>query len=324
MGTMIKRSITKHIDEITQISADYLHTVVPAPKAVKIELSPRCNFRCGFCSLRTRDKQPTTDMDFDFFKRVTTEMREAGVKEIGCFFLGESMMNPNLLVNAIDWCKQGLEFPYVFLTTNGSLASAENVRRCMEAGLNSLKFSVNAHDEDQFEEIMGVRKKLYYKGQQNIKDAWQVREEGGYDCGLYASSISYDKMQREDIQPILDEHVIPYVDEHYWLPLYSMSMFATEREEELGYRPIAGNQGRLGALREPLPCWTVFTEGHLRADGGLSACCFDPDGTWTMGNLYEVSFMEAWNSQKFQDLRKAHLEKNVKGTVCEGCIAYRQ
>jgi len=26
---------------------------------------------------------------------------------------------------------------------------------------------------------------------------------------------------------------------------------------------IAGNQGRVGALREPLPCWSAFTEGHI-------------------------------------------------------------
>ena len=51
------------------------------------------------------------------------------------------------------------------------------------------------------------------------------------------------------------EKVRPYVDQHYWLPLYSMGAFATLRERELGYRPTAGNQGRLEALREPLPCW---------------------------------------------------------------------
>ena len=88
----------------------------------------------------------------------------------------------------------------------------------------------------------------------------------------------------------------PYVDEHYWLPLYSMGAFATQREEELGYRPTAGNQGRIGALREPLPCWSAFTEGHVTAEGKLSACCFDATANWTMGDLNEQSFMEAWNS----------------------------
>ena len=33
-------------------------------------------------------------------------------------------------------------------------------------------------------------------------------------------------------------------------------------------------------------------------------------------------FMEAWNSPAFVNLRAAHLRKDVRGTVCENCIAY--
>ena len=101
------------------------------------------------------------------------------------------------------------------------------------------------------------------------------------------------------------------MDQHYWLPLYSMGAFATQREEELGYRPTAGNQGRIGALREPLPCWSAFTEGHVTAEGKLSACCFDATANWTMGDLNRQSFMEAWNSEPFVKLREAHLRKDV-------------
>jgi radical SAM protein with 4Fe4S-binding SPASM domain len=75
-------------------------------------------------------------------------------------------------------------------------------------------------------------------------------------------------------------------------------------------------------MREPLPCWSCFTEGHVTADGKLSACCFDADSRWTMGDLTTQRFMEAWNSQAFQDLRAAHLRKDVTGTICEACVAY--
>jgi hypothetical protein len=124
------------------------------------------------------------------------------------------------------------------------------------------------------------------------------------------------------MEALLDEHVRPFVDEAYWLPLYSMGSLATQREAELGYRPTAGNQGRLAALREPLPCWTAFTEGHVRADGGLSLCCFDADGRFCVGDLTQQSFMEAWNSPEFVRVRAAHLRKDVTGTPCEECMAY--
>lgn len=316
-------TITERIDAITKIPAEYLSARLPAPKAVKIELSPRCNYRCGFCALRMREKQPKVDMEMDLFKRITREMRDAGVEEIGVFFLGESFMNPIMLEEAIRYLKQDIEMPYVFLTTNGSLSTPEHVDACMSAGLDSLKWSVNAASPEQFADIMCVNPRWYERALNNIKAAWEVRERGGYKTGLYASSIHYDGKQQELMQGIIDSRIKPYVDEHYWLPLYSMGAFAIKREEQLGYRPIAGNQGRFDALREPLPCWSAFTEGHVRSDGGLSACCFDASGEWLMGDLSKTSFMDAWNSEKFCNLRQAHLEKKVEGTICENCIAYR-
>jgi len=125
------------------------------------------------------------------------------------------------------------------------------------------------------------------------------------------------------MEALLETKVLPFVDQHYWLPLYSMGAVATQRESELGYRPTAGNQGRLDAMREPLPCWSAFSEGHVTADGILSACCFDADGRFAMADLNKTPFAEAWNCEAFKQLRAAHLERNVSGTICEDCIAYR-
>ena len=314
--------ITERIDNITRIPAAYMKAGPPAPRSVKIEISPRCNYRCGFCALRTRESQPKWDMDLGLFKRITREMRDAGVEEIGVFYLGESFMNPRLLVDCISYLKQEIAMPYVFLTSNASMAFPEAVDACMKAGLDSLKWSVNACDEEQFERIMGVAGRLFHRALENIRLAHEVRSRGEYRTGLYASSIRYDGEQHEKMEALLATRVRPYVDQHYWLPLYSMGAFATEREENLGYRPTAGNQGRIGALREPLPCWSAFTEGHVTAEGKLSACCFDATANWTMGDLNKQSFMEAWNSPAFVHLRAAHLRKDVRGTVCENCIAY--
>jgi len=194
--------ITNKIDQITKIAPEYMSAHLPAPRSVKIELSPRCNYRCGFCALRTREKQPTEDMDIGLFQRITTEMREAGVEEIGLFFLGESFMNPYLLEAACRWVKQELEFPYVFLTSNASLATEQHVTALMSAGLDSLKWSVNAADEDQFEKVMGISGRWWGRSLDNIRRAHRIRELGKYKTRLYASSIKYDG------EPLLPHHVV--------------------------------------------------------------------------------------------------------------------
>ena len=317
-------TITDRIDAITHLPDDYKQAKPPCPKSVKIELTGRCNYRCGFCALRMRDCQPKAedDMDLDFFKKITTDMYNAGVVEIGCFYLGESLMNPNLTVKAIQFLKQDLGMPYVFLTTNGSLATEAVLHRLMAAGLDSLKFSINASDLEQFREVMGVKPKLYENALENLKMAWEVRNGAGYDTKIYASSIMYDGQQQERMEALVKNRVAPFVDQHYWLPLYSMGAVATQREKELGYRPTAGNQGRIGGLVKPLPCWSAFSEGHVRSDGVVSLCCFDADGRFQVGNLHEDDWMTIWHNDKFTKVREAHLKGDLTGTVCEECVAY--
>ena len=316
-------SITSRIDAITHIPEDYKVAKPPCPKAVKIELTGRCNYRCGFCALRMRDCQPTRDddMDLEFFKKITREMYESGVEEIGLFYLGESMMAPNLTVKACDYLKHTLGMPYVFLTTNGSLLTPVILHRLMAAGLDSLKFSLNASDMDEFEKVMGVKAKNYEQALKNVRLAREIRDYG-YTTKIYASSIMYDGEQQEKMEQLAKERIVPYVDEFYWLPLYSMGAVATEREAELGYRPTAGNQGRVGGLVSPLPCWSLMTEGHVRSDGTVSLCCFDGDGRFTVGDLKTDTWMDIWHNDYFAEMRKAHLKKDLRGTVCEQCVAY--
>lgn len=259
-------------------------------------------------------------MDKDFFRRIAIDMRESGVEELGLFFLGESFILRDL-AEYVRIAKHEAGFPYVFLTTNGLDSTPRKVQEVMEAGLDSLKFSMNWADAKQFEEVTGLPARLFAKVVSNIKGAEQARNAAQSNCGLYASYIEFDGDQKEKMQKLVDE-VSPFLDEVYQLPLYNQGGFTTEDVENRNLKPTAGNMGRVGALRDPLPCWAVMTEGHVSWDGDLSACCFSHDHRFTMGSLKEQSFMEAWNSEKFQELRKAHLAKDVTGTVCEKCVAY--
>ena len=146
--------ITERVDAITGIGEDRRVAAPPCPKSVKIELTARCNFKCTFCA--TADKlRHKADMDWDFYLRLLKDLRQAGVEELGMFYLGESFI--------LDWLPDAIKaakdegFPYVFITTNGSLADTEKVKACMEAGLDSMKFSLNYADEEQFASIAGVK-----------------------------------------------------------------------------------------------------------------------------------------------------------------------
>jgi len=316
-------SITARIDAITAIPEAYRRPDPPAPRSVKIELTARCNFACSFCarSARLRDQR---DMDRALFERLLREMRADGVEEIGLFYLGESMLC-RWLEEAIAFAKHECGFPYVFLTTNGSLATPERLERCFRAGLDSLKFSYNYADAEQFAEVARVKKGLFRAMVRNVVLARSIRDwvaaKTGHRCGLYASYIEYDGDQGRRMAEAI-AMIAPHVDEVYALPLYNQADLVSDAERAHGWRPTAGNRGRAGALRDPLPCWSLFTEGHITWDGKLSACCFDHDGRFHMADLTGTSFAEGWRSGAFQALRAAHLARNVEGTACERCVAY--
>jgi len=306
--------ITERIDNITRIAPRYQGEVIPAPKSVKIEITATCNYECAFCvkSIRNDDGH----MDRALYSRLLGEMRAAGVEELGVFYIGESF-TCKWLPDAIREAKEA-GFPYVFLTTNGSAATPDRVRACFDAGLDSLKFSINFHSAGQLAEVAKVSPRYWQRAIDNLKAARRIRDDGGYKCGIYASSIKFDGAQGEAMQAVIDD-IEPHCDQTYWLPLYGMS----GASKAAGWKPQPGNPGRLDAMRDPLPCWAVFTEGHITHDGKLAACCFGDglDGGLIMADLREVDFLTGWNSVKYQHLRRAHLARDVRGTACESCAA---
>jgi hypothetical protein len=197
------------------------------------------------------------------------------------------------------------------------------MRQCFEAGLDSLKFSFNYATSEQFTSVTNVSPKLFANVISNVKASRRIRDEveksTGRRCNLFASYILFDGEQGERMKDLVEE-LENILDEVYQLPLYSHGDYATEGELDRGWKPDGGNRGRAGALVDQLPCWVLFTEAHICYDGALAACCFDHRNSFDMGNLNETTFMEAWNSPKFMELRQAHLNLDVHGTECEDCI----
>jgi len=314
------KTISQRIDAITHLPPEYRSVTPPVPKSVKIELTGLCNFKCSFCARSDRLRK-TKAMDWDLFTRLLDEMLEAGVEELGLFYLGESFMDKRL-EDAIAYAKN-IGFPYVFLTTNGSLCTEDRVRTCISNGLDSLKFSLNYADENQFVEIARVKKKLFHDMIKNMRTTKKVRDEiekeTGHHCGLYSSYIEYDGEQGQRMK-IMAEEMKPYVDEMYALPLYNQAGFVTQRELDAGMKPTAGNRGRLDNLVDGLPCWALFSEGHITWDGMLTGCCFSHTPDFDFGDLNTTPFLDAWNSDRAQGLRKHHLDKDLEGTPCENCM----
>jgi MoaA/NifB/PqqE/SkfB family radical SAM enzyme len=306
------KKIIERIQESSNIPPELLKEKPPFPKRAKIEITTRCDFNCFFCS-HTYKHIEKGDIDKDFLYRILDELMILGVKEIGLFWLGESLLVKEL-PEYVEYAKH-IGIDYVFITTNGRLATPERIQELYKSGIDSIKFSINAGERENFKKTCGVD--AFDQIIDNVKHAFAYRG-GKKKPALYASTV-FDPIKRNDYD-LVHQLIGSCVDQHYPLRLYGRYTFANDDKERHKRIYTHANDGR--ALLSMLPCWSLFTEPHISYDGFLSACYCDHDEKFYVADLNVSSLTEAWNSEKFVNLRRHHLQKDVKGCVCENCIAY--
>lgn len=278
---------------------------LPVPKRVYMELTARCDLQCLHCAGAMHERQ-RGDMDYVFYRRTATVLRSLGVRELGLSYLGEPFLC-RWLPEAIHHAKRELGFPLVFLTTNGRMATPERVRECLDAGLDHLEFSYNFSGPDQFHYVTGAREQDYWKVDVNLMAAGIVRDEvkarTGQRCVIAAATLRLDDEQPERMTHTL-RRIRRSVDLHTW-------------------RPLRGPMSGAPTGAKARPCAALFEQAHITYDGRLSACAYDHDPRFEMGDLKCETFLEAWNGRRFGELRAAHLAGERRGTPCEGCQAWQ-
>jgi hypothetical protein len=307
------KTITDRISKTYNVPEGYLSETPPVPRSVKIEITSRCDFKCFFCEHTFRDDEHK-DIAPALLYKLLEELSEVGVEEVGLFWIGESLLVKEL-PEYVTYAKS-LGFNNVFLTTNGRLATSKRVDALLDAGLDSIKFSVSGSNKENYISVTGVD--AFDKVMKNMRYIYSARGDSNKP-GIFASSY-YDVSNPTEYEKI-DELITPFVDEHYPLRLYGSKKIVDGNSGNSQIVSIPRDERKI--LQSMLPCWSLFTVPHINKEGYLSACFCDPDEKLFMADLKEVSFMDGWHSDKFRALRRAHLSKNVIDTPCEHCIAYR-
>ena len=117
-----------------------------------IETSNACNHRCIFCAHQKMQRK-VGKIDTKFLYDILQQAYDLGTREVGFYATGE----PFLVKELPDYIRRAKEigYGYVYLTSNGSLATPERIRSVIDAGLDSIKFSINAPERRMYEFIHG-------------------------------------------------------------------------------------------------------------------------------------------------------------------------
>ncbi|WDV46157.1 radical SAM/SPASM domain-containing protein [Clostridiaceae bacterium M8S5] len=275
------------------------------PNNMIIELTNYCNHRCIFCANRKMARKRGY-INKEFACRILKEAYSLGTSRVGFYATGEPLMCKELPI----YIKEAKEigYKYIYLTTNGALLTDDKMKEIVEAGLNSIKFSVNAgtnktynliHGKDDFDSVI-----------KNIIKFDKYRKKSNLNIKIYISFIK--TKQNNDEYKLLIETLNEYVDAIVCNDVYNQGGNMYEINSHIilddKYKPIK------------LPCNMIFNRFHITYDGYLNACCVDFDNYLAVADLKKVSLEEAWNCKEMRELRHRHIINDLSGTACYNCI----
>lgn len=273
------------------------HVENPAfPRYLMLEISNICNHACSFCAYTTMER-PKRHMDRALFDRLVREAYGLGAREIG-LFSGAEPMTCKWLDEYIASCRT-IGYEYIYISTNGSLGTPEKFKRLLDAGLSSIKFSLNGGTRESYQLVHGTDH--FEKVVENIRFVSEYRKTLPHPVFLAISFVECDA-NRGTFEN-------------------AKSMFDGLVDEIVLYQ--ANNQnGQMPELPTPAfrDCDLPFNKVHISREGYLRACCNDYENMLAMEDLNQVGLAEAWHSERFRDLRRRHIADELQGTMCGNCI----
>ena len=308
----------QHVYDLNRVNL-WEYAPLDTPYLIVIEPTFRCNIRCNYCihSLSTSSlkKQGLSfdDMKWETFERTVEQISKFPhkIKQITFSGNGEPLLHRQL-PEMIRLLKKSNVAENILVISNGLLLTPEIGKSLVEAGLTTLRISLQGVTGDKYKDVCGVdvafddffdNLEHFYKNKGNTVFKIKIADTGlepGEENAFYKKfGVICDYI---DIEHISDQ--FPGVD-------YSNKI----RNE--------GNRTKYGFEYKRLYiCSQVFFKLNVMCDGKIIFGY--PDGLSFEGfNVNELSLVQAWNSPEYITFLSDMLSLDFKKySECENCLRY--
>lgn len=246
----------------------------PYPLHLIIETSSRCNLKCGFCNREVMTRKQM-NMTMETFRKVVDQAAEMGVYSLSLYCLGEQGLNPELSKMVGYAKKSGI--PYVDISTNGTV------------GISGMW---------QADEII-----VSLDGFKERHE--QLRPPAKYEDVLNAMSSLMRMKNHATGKPIVRAQIIDFPKTHSDIPEFIDFIFNKNLADVVYVKRLEVFSQNLGdknlpqnkideRMKNRTSCKQLFFCLTVNADGNIAACCHDPKGLSTQGNIYNITLQKAW------------------------------
>jgi len=275
------------------------------PPCVQIEPTSICNYRCVMCFQKDKTFSKKTlghmgNMSLDLFKKIIDEL-DGNVEAITLASRGEPMLNPKI-IEMLEYC--GEKFLALKMNTNGSMFNEKNIHQILSTGLNTIVFSVDSADKENYEKIRvnGNFEKVF----SNIKLFNEIKKKHYSDSNLIIRLSGVKINSNQDIK----------VMQNQWKEFADILAFTNYMPWQSSYE---NDTNEISS-----PCSELWRRMFVWWDGKVNPCDFDYKSMLKTGDI-EIkennNIIKLWNSEKYNKLRNIHIEKLRKNiTPCNKCI----
>lgn len=294
-----------------RMDVDFTNFYPPFPREVFFDLNNTCNSRCFFCSNSKIFKPAYLDKALGF--KLLRDFFDCGSREVALFATGEPFLRKDMAEFVREAKHIGYE--YIFLNSNGILATPERAQTVLEAGLDSIKFSINAGTRQSYKKVHGVD--CFDQVIENIRWFNEFRAKSGLSFRIYVSMVPTTLAQDEFL--LLSSLLDGFVDEIDCRGCSNQggNMLENNQTEKID----KGNL--LGSLRQGHhsgKCPDVFFRCTVTPQGYLSACVVDYRNYLVVADLHKTYVKDAWHNDLFVALRRKHSEGDLRGIICHNCL----
>ena len=258
-----------------------------------------------------RGKEWTRKMPLDMFVNILDQL--PGKPIINLEGSGEPTMAKDLPLYIEECTKRNLSS---FICTNGSFFNGHFMQDCIDAGLSFARFSCIGYNREKYQEWMNIDNFELLKT--NVQEARKYIKKTKTDCVLSSYHLILDNSQVQyEVEEYINNFIKPtgtigYIWKmHNWSGNYQPLYVRDPSQRRTCGRPFA-------------PEITIRSGGNGGLKGAVTPCCqtMGPpnESLSVLGHTETQTIEEIWNGTEYEQLRKAHAEKDFDSIeYCKDC-----
>ncbi|MFT5288951.1 MAG: radical SAM protein with 4Fe4S-binding SPASM domain [Planctomycetota bacterium] len=281
-------------------------------RAIQIETTSICNFRCPSCPLGMADyDRPGEHMSVETFDRVLDSY--PGLEKLELQGIGEIYLNPCILKIIARAKERGIE---VHTFSNASRIDRATAFGTVEAGLDVINFSMDGADEPTFRRARkGGTLERYRRCVTNLMEAREALQSSTPKMGAMvvlskrnvkqipnllaiAEEIGMDTIIFTKMNAAANPDLAPDLlgrEERKWIQ--SLPPYRGKLEVVWAYQPWTKQERR--------ECYWPQSMSYVTVKGDVTPCCnyYDSDDL-KLGNVFEQSGEEIWDGEAYTQFRR--------------------